>query len=103
MGSIHWPRTPNLAKSLANLGMALLDAGADYQDEALSRLRQAVDLTAELGMQSWEADTSERLGNALAAMGRLGEARPLRERAAELLETLDVRRAEALRSLLDGD
>ena len=93
--------TPNLAKSLANLGHALLTAQAADRQEVLTTLQRAVELFRELDMPFAEANASLDLADALESAGRSNEARIVVQRAVALFTVLDDRRAEALRDRLD--
>lgn len=86
----------NAAKSVANLAECLTRADASFDDEAERTLRRAAGLLADLGIQSWEKHTSTLLADLLERAGRHAEARPLRERAEELRNILDSRRAQPL-------
>lgn len=92
---------PNLAKSLASLGHALLAAQPADRQEVLTTLRRAIELFRELDMPFAEADASVDLADALESVGRSDEARPVVQRAVALFTMLDDRRAEALRDRLD--
>jgi tetratricopeptide (TPR) repeat protein len=76
---------PFLAEALAMLGTMQLE-GRQIPD-ALSSLREAVQLREHAGAQSWElAQARERLGEALQASGDTAGAVAMLEQAASMLE-----------------
>lgn len=75
----------NAAKSLANLGESLANAG---DPEAVATLSAARKATAAHGLQSWEAHVCELLAAQQESAGLLDEARSSLRRARELYEAL---------------
>ncbi|GAA4012875.1 hypothetical protein GCM10022247_39360 [Allokutzneria multivorans] len=78
----------NAAKAVANLGESLAKAGAPYRERAISTLTEAVDLLARFGILSWEAHSSELLGELFDAAGQSEQARVWHGRAEELRDRL---------------
>jgi eukaryotic-like serine/threonine-protein kinase len=80
------PAAANLSEALVALGETDLTRG--QAQEARAPLAEAVLLREKDGLQSWDlAEARERLGEALAASGEGGRARPLLRQAASTLET----------------
>ncbi|WP_215543576.1 tetratricopeptide repeat protein [Amycolatopsis sp. CA-230715] len=92
----------NYVKSLANLGESLAAAGDAHYEEAVRVLHDALELEAEVSLDSWRAHSSHVLGGLLLRAGQGEEGERLLRTAKELFERLDDRRAAALREQLDG-